>query len=393
MSKEEIDVISKNFQGWKVILAILLGLGISLFLLFRAINQHNFVEVEPGMGTYNWVDTNGDGIKDLNEYVKVAQGNYNDIDFVDSLALMTWDLKAIFFLGLALLFMVGRDVFYMIRIRILTKHKLSWNQAFYTIMLWEFASALSPGVVGGAAVAMFILKKEKIDLGRSTAIVVIATMLDNLFYVVMIPIVFLVISNKDLFPHENASTAATSLIFWGGYAIITFLCILLALSIFKFPKLITSIIIFIFRLPLLSKWKQNAIQTGLEIETASKELRKEDKVFWWRSFMSTMGSWTCRFLVINAILNAFLPLSAFENILIYGKQFVLWIFMLVSPTPGGSGVAEYAFSELLAPFSQSAILLVVLAIIWRLISYFPYLFIGAFLLPRWLRKTKTKKAN
>lgn len=393
MSKEEIDVISKNFQGWKVILAILLGLGISAFLLLRAINQHNFVEVEPGMGTYNWVDTNGDGIKDVNEYVKVAQGNYNDIDFVDSLTLMTWDLKAIFFLGLALLFMVGRDLFYMIRIRILTKHKLSWNQAFYTIMLWEFASALSPGVVGGAAVAMFILKKEKIDLGRSTAIVVIATMLDNLFYVLMIPLVFLVISNKDLFPHENASTTATSLIFWGGYAIITFFCILLALSIFKFPKLITSIINFIFRLPILKRWKQSAIQTGFEIETASKELRQEDKVFWWKSFLCTMASWSCRFLVINAILNAFLPLSVFENILIYGKQFVLWVFMLVSPTPGGSGVAEYAFSELLAPFSQSAILLVVLAIIWRLISYFPYLFIGAFLLPRWLRKTKTKKTN
>ena len=62
--------------------------------------------------------------------------------------------------------------------------------------------------------------------------------------------------------------------------------------------------------------------------------------------------------------------------------------MMVSPTPGGSGVAEYAFGELLASFSTSAILIVGLAILWRLISYFPYLFIGAFILPRWLKSDK-----
>jgi uncharacterized protein (TIRG00374 family) len=60
--------------------------------------------------------------------------------------------------------------------------------------------------------------------------------------------------------------------------------------------------------------------------------------------------------------------------------------MLVSPTPGGSGVAEFAFGELLVSFSQSTFLLAALAILWRLISYFPYLFIGAFLLPRWLKR-------
>jgi uncharacterized protein (TIRG00374 family) len=92
--------------------------------------------------------------------------------------------------------------------------------------------------------------------------------------------------------------------------------------------------------------------------------------------------------VINALLQAFLHLKAFDHLIILGKQFVLWLFMRMSPTPGGSGVAEYAFGELLAPFSQSALLLVGLAILWRLISYFPYLFIGAFILPRWLKRQR-----
>jgi uncharacterized membrane protein YbhN (UPF0104 family) len=37
-------------------------------------------------------------------------------------------------------------------------------------------------------------------------------------------------------------------------------------------------------------------------------------------------------------------------------------------------------------FSASAILIVGLAVLWRLISYFPYLIIGAIILPNWLKK-------
>jgi uncharacterized protein (TIRG00374 family) len=91
--------------------------------------------------------------------------------------------------------------------------------------------------------------------------------------------------------------------------------------------------------------------------------------------------------VINALLQAFLHLGLLDHILILGKQLVLWIFMLISPTPGGSGVAEYAFGELLMPFGLSATMLAGLAVLWRLISYFPYLFIGAILLPRWVKRT------
>jgi glycosyltransferase 2 family protein len=61
------------------------------------------------------------------------------------------------------------------------------------------------------------------------------------------------------------------------------------------------------------------------------------------------------------------------------------MFLRVSPTPGGSGVAEWAFGELLTTFASSAALLGAMAVIWRLISYFPYLLIGSVLFPRWLK--------
>jgi uncharacterized protein (TIRG00374 family) len=284
--------------------------------------------------------------------------------------------------------MVGRDFFYMWRIRLLTKQQLSWKKSFSVIMLWEFASALSPGVVGGAAVAMFILNKEKIALGRSTAIVIISTMMDNLFYVMMIPITFIFIKHVDLFPTHFSGSGAIEVVFWAGYSLIAFAAILLFLAIFVWPQLSKKLLGGLFSLPFLNRWKVAAVQTGTDIITTSLEMRKESILNWVKVYLVTCGSWICRYLVINSILQAFLNLSLYDHALILGKQFVLWLFMLVSPTPGASGVAEYAFGELLISFSGSALLLAGMAVIWRLISYFPYLFIGAWILPRFVGKKK-----
>jgi uncharacterized protein (TIRG00374 family) len=62
---------------------------------------------------------------------------------------------------------------------------------------------------------------------------------------------------------------------------------------------------------------------------------------------------------------------------------------LISPTPGGSGIAEFAFSGFLNDFIPFG-LVAILAILWRLISYYPYLFIGAIILPKWLRNKNQK---
>jgi len=68
---------------------------------------------------------------------------------------------------------------------------------------------------------------------------------------------------------------------------------------------------------------------------------------------------------------------------------VMWLVMLVTPTPGGSGMAEYLFGELLQDFIRNGALALSLAFLWRLISYYPYLLIGSILLPRWLRKKQS----
>jgi len=386
---ETPSIIERSFQGWKMWLGISIGVFVAAWMLYSSISATRFIEAQKGKGTYRWEDKNHNqhiDLADANEFIYDIKGNYRKQTVSDALQLIHWTPTSFLWILVALLCVVGRDFFYMLRIRLLTHNELTWKASFYVIMLWEFASALSPGVVGGVAVAMFILNKEKIDLGRSTAIVLITAMMDNLFYVLMIPFVFLFIDSATLFPSHSFGSSSVQFIFWTGFFVFLGLTLFLFTSLFILPSFAKRLLRIVFSLPFLNRWKTKVLTTGENIEKTALLMRKEPFSYWIKVFLATCGSWISRYLVINALLQAFLQLGILDHVLLLGKQLVLWLLMRVSPTPGGSGIAEYAFGELLVDFSQSALLLASLAIVWRLMSYFPYLFIGAFLLPRWLKR-------
>ncbi len=303
-----------------------------------------------------------------------------------------WSLSTAFWLFMCLFMMALRDIGYMIRIRILTDKQLNWKQAFDVIMLWEFASALSPSVVGGSGVAMFILNREKIPLGRSTAIVLVTALMDELFYIVMVPLCILLAGMDNLFPVELEKTFfGLSLgikgIFYTGYGFIFLLTTIISLSVFFFPKAFKHVLIGVFSLPFLRRWKDAAAETGEEVVITSVELKGKKFSFWASSLLATFLSWSARFLVINCLIMAFN--SSADHFLIYGRQMVMWVIMLISPTPGSSGIAEIVFDGFLKEFTLPG-LGGFQAFLWRLLSYYPYLIIGVILFPRWLRRVSKK---
>ncbi|MGK0286265.1 MAG: hypothetical protein ACI9GM_001313, partial [Salibacteraceae bacterium] len=133
--------------------------------------------------------------------IGVGIASYLLVKELDLKALVAIQLnsRVVVMLMCALLFAALRDVGYMFRLRTLSDKKISWRNIFDDIMLWEFSSAITPSVVGGSGVAIFILSKEGLKVGRSTAIVMITAFLDELFYVVMVPLLFL-FAGLNLFP-------------------------------------------------------------------------------------------------------------------------------------------------------------------------------------------------
>jgi len=330
----------------------------------------------------------------------VAWFIFKEIDAsVLSLLDVTW--KSVFWLFIAWCCMIGRDLGYMIRLRILSEKDLNWKQAFRVIMLWEFTSAISPSTVGGTAVAVVFIHKEGISVGRSTSIVLATSFLDELYFVIMLPVILLAVGGEALFMTSLQGTGIgllDNLVFITitGYTIILAWVIFVGYGLFIDPEKIKKTIIWFFRLPLLKRWKEAAVKAGDDIVSSSLELRKQNFSFWLKAFIATVLSWTSRYWVANAILVAFFAVG--DHFLIFARQLITWIMMIISPTPGGSGFAEVILGRYISdtiPADPTVVgsLALAIAIIWRIISYYPYLIIGASMVPGWVQKNFVRKSH
>ena len=311
----------------------------------------------------------------------------------EALSAINWTWTSTLWIGVALVMVALRDIGYMIRIRILTEKKLNWRQAFDVIMLWEFASSVTPSIVGVSSIAIFIINKEKISLGRSTAVVMITAFLDELFYVLMVPLLLLIVGWSTLFPLELQKEVfgiplGAREIFIVGYVFILALISLIWLAIFRYPEAAKRLMVGVFSIPFLRKWRRGAVDTGNELIVTSVELRSKPGSFWFSAFVATFLSWTARFWVVNFLILAFTltDISIVDHFLIYARQLVMWVILLISPTPGGAGVAEVAFSGFLQQFISPLGLAISIGVIWRIMTYYPYLLIGAIVLPRWIQR-------
>lgn len=299
---------------------------------------------------------------------------------------------SIWWILLAVVVILFRDLGYIYRIRAVTDQQLTWGRALYVIILWEFASAVTPSVVGGSAVAIFILNKEGIKLGKAIAYVMVTAILDNLFFVIGAPII-LYFAQGHIFPAsrmmEMRLGRSLEVLFWVSYGLYASYSLVMALALFYKPRVFKWVLLKIYSIRWLKKWKHSANEYGNQIIEASKELIGKNYKYWLPIVGATIFIWSSRYLMLNALIGAYESLSISEHVVIFARQVIMWIVMMISPTPGSSGTAEFFFGQFFAEFLNGYTF--VTSILWRMLSYYPYLILGAIFLPRWIKQVFFKK--
>jgi uncharacterized protein (TIRG00374 family) len=220
----------------------------------------------------------------------------------------------------------------------------------------------------------------------------VTAILDNLFFVIGAPVI-LFFAQGNIFPTDKVleSQLQNSLepIFWISYTLYAFYSLTMALALFYRPRVFKWILMKIFSIKFLRKWKHDADEYGNQIIEAAKELSGKRLRWWIPLILATILIWSSRYLMLNALISAFVTLSIEQNIIVFARQVIMWIVMMISPTPGSSGTAEFFFAQFFTQFLDGYTFIT--SILWRLLSYYPYLILGAVFLPRWIRQVFFKK--
>lgn len=342
----------KTFGAWKVLIPVLIGVGVVVLMFIHDARKENLETV------------------------------WQSIHF---------DTRSILCICLAFLFMFGRDFGMSWRFRALTDHKLPWKSAFEVDFLCEFTSCITPSAVGGSSLGGVFLSTKGIEFGRATTLMMTTLFLDELFFVLACPVIVLFTPANELFAYGAGSFAhGIRITFWIVYAVLFAWTLILFTGIILKPYWIKSVLGKITDIKWLRRWHDQAEGLGDNMINTSKELRTKPFRFWLEVFCGTALSWSSRYLVVNALFLGFVASATPKQWIIFAREFVLWVVLNVSPTPGGSGLSEWLFSEYYGDLVSSAGMALILAIFWRIISYYVYLGIGAIIIPGWLKNSVHK---
>lgn len=341
-----------TFSFWKVLIPVVIGLGVVVFMFMHDARKENFAEV--------WRDMHFGG-------------------------------RTVWFVIIAFICMFGRDFGLTWRFRALTDYQLNWNQAYKVDMLCEFTNCVTPSAVGGSSLGMVFLNTQGIEIGRATTLMITTLFLDELFFVVACPLIVAFTPANELFASGGTGFShGIKFTFWTIYCILALWTFILFTGIIWKPKWIKKVVTHISGWKLLRRWSSSLVGLADNMVATSVELKKKPFGFWCEVFAGTALAWTARFLVVNTLFFGLIPRDDHYQWLILGRQFVIWVVLMVSPTPGGAGLSEWLFSEYYGDLVSTAGMALIMAVLWRVVTYYLYLLIGAMIVPGWLAKSLSK---
>lgn len=305
---------------------------------------------------------------------------------------IVFDSHVVVCILLAWLCMLGRDYGLTWRFRTLTDRQITWWQALKVNFMCEFTSAVTPSAVGGSSLGMIFLHHEGINLGRATTLMMTTLFLDELFFVVACPVIVAIIPYNELFGFNHTKfDIGLEWVFWLVYAFLFAWTAILFLGILVKPAGIKNVLVKLFHFKPLRRWQPAVIALGDNMVDTSKSLVKKSPLWWIEAFGATALTWSARYLVVNALFLAFVPTA--NQLVVFGRQIVVWVVLMVSPTPGGSGVSEWLFTEYYGDMLHNSSMALIIALFWRILTYYIYLLIGVILAPSMLDPNKAVKVK
>ena len=315
----------------------------------------------------------------------------------EKLSQINWTTSTFLWIAAAVVLFVLRHLAMSMRMWIIAQGHFTFRKCIELVLIFEFSLSITPTTIGGSAVSLFVLTQERLSAARTTTIVLYKVVLDTMFFVGTFPLLFLLNGAEIIAPGMQSIFSPTleARLFYLTYTGMASYGLFLFYGLFINPTLIKRFLMGVTSLPFLNRFKSKAERLGGEIILAAQEMKSMGWKQHGLAFLCTWLAWTFKFFLISClVIGIYRPeMDVHREVLLYSRLQAMFIIMALSPSPGGAGIAEGLFPKLISDFIPSASIATVVALIWRLISYYPYLALGAIVVPNWIRKVFFKNSQ
>jgi len=286
-----------------------------------------------------------------------------------------------FMLG-ALALALSRIVIGGFRLAYISHFRIRLGPAMRGQLAWDFFSSVTPSVIGGGPLAaIYIAKNQGIPVGESTAFLLYAMLLDQLFFALTVPVLLISSLYLPVFPASIGMAGTATMV--GIFCVL-----LLWVGLFGYTTLVKTSVLGtisdkVFRLKWLSRFRERVATEMIGLESRASIIRSQPFSFFFVGFLITLLAWAVRYaVVLFAIWSIY---TSVDWVLVLLRNAAMTLAGLVMPTPGGSGGIEGLYVIFIAPLLPKAAVAPTM-LLWRTLAYFLYLFLGMWFTLREIQK-------
>ncbi len=261
------------------------------------------------------------------------------------------------------------------RLQFVSDGRIGYHMGLRGQLSWEFFSNVTPSAIGGGPfAALYVARDSDIRMGDSTAIMLFAMLLDQIWLAFCIPILLFSTLYINVFPDALGAvgTGAIMLVFLGMLAwLITF-----SYATLVRPDFLEKWIGKLFRIRWLRRFESRAETELRQLKRRAIVLRSQPPSFFLIGFAYTALMWILRFLTLFFVV--WCVFDAFDKVLLLFRTAALLVGSLFMPTPGAAGGIEGLYALFIGPMIPAALLAPTL-LAWRVMAYHVFIALGAYL--------------
>lgn len=280
-----------------------------------------------------------------------------------------------------------------LRLSYVSHDKLSFLGGIKGQLAWDFASNITPSLVGGAPMAAYyIAKSNRVDdrapirIGEVTAFMMFILLLDQAWFTLSVPVLLIAAVFMEVIPSSAGAvgsyTASTYFILFMVWTV------LFGYATLYRPQLLGKIADGICRIWFLRRFRSRVRQEMEEYKERAKRLRSQPVSFFVRGLTLTGMTWFSRYLLVVFIVWSVFP--DVNHLLLFMRSIAMTISALILPTPGGAGGVE-ALYALYYTSMMPTIFLAPTLLIWRFLGYYIFLGIGVIMSTHHVHKSIRKR--